>query len=219
MLSAVIVFPASNCDRDVACALEKITAISPYMVWHQETKLPKVDLIVVPGGFSYGDYLRSGAIAARSPIMREVIALAEKGVPVVGFCNGFQVLTECLLLPGALIRNKNLKFVCRDQALNITRADSLFTRAYKTKQITLPIAHFDGNYTADAKTIKSLKDNEQIVFQYRGNPNGSVENIAGICNQKGNVLGMMPHPERAVDPAHGCMDGVGLFKSILRGMH
>lgn len=219
MQSAVIVFPASNCDRDAATALEKITGRKPLMVWHEETTLPKVDFVVVPGGFSYGDYLRSGAIAARSPIVRDIVKKAEGGLPVAGFCNGFQILTEAGLLPGALMRNKGLRFVCRPQKLQIVNGDTMFTKAYKDmREITYPIAHFDGNYYADDETLKELKKSGRIVFKYIDNPNGSLDDIAGICNEKGNVLGMMPHPERAVDALHGGTDGIALFKSVLEAV-
>lgn len=219
MQSAVIVFPASNCDRDAATALEKITGRKPLMVWHEETTLPKVDFVVVPGGFSYGDYLRSGAIAARSPIVRDIVKKAEGGLPVAGFCNGFQILTEAGLLPGALMRNKGLRFVCRPQKLQIVNGDTMFTKAYKdVTEVTYPIAHFDGNYYADDETLKELKKSGRIVFKYIDNPNGSLDDIAGICNEKGNVLGMMPHPERAVDALHGGTDGIALFKSVLEAV-
>ncbi|MEE9271981.1 MAG: phosphoribosylformylglycinamidine synthase subunit PurQ [Robiginitomaculum sp.] len=219
MKSAVIVFPASNCDRDAATALEKITARKPLMVWHEETSLPKVDFVVIPGGFSYGDYLRSGAIAARSPIVRDIVQKAKNGLPVAGFCNGFQILTESGLLPGALMRNKGLRFVCRPQKLGITNKNSMFTKAYKdTSEVVFPIAHFDGNYFADDETLRRLRKSGQIVFKYKDNPNGSANDIAGICNEMGNVLGMMPHPERAVDPVHGGTDGVLLFKSVMESI-
>ncbi len=219
MKTAVIVFPASNCDRDAAVALEKISGRSVDMVWHEETTLPPVDFVVIPGGFSYGDYLRSGAIAARSPIMQDIIKKANGGLPVAGFCNGFQVLTESGLLPGALMRNKGLRFVCRPQTLTIQNNASMFTKAYKDqKEITMPIAHFDGNYFADDATLDALKKNKQIIFTYKDNPNGSAKDIAGICNEAGNVLGMMPHPERAIDKLHGGTDGLGLFKSVLEAL-
>ena len=219
MRSAVIVFPASNCDRDAAIALAKITGREPLMVWHEETTLPKVDFVVIPGGFSYGDYLRSGAIAARSPIMQDIIRKAGNGLPVAGFCNGFQVLTEAGLLPGALMRNKGLRFVCRPQTLKITNKTSMFTKAYKDQdEITVPIAHFDGNYYADDETLRRLRKSGQIIFKYVDNPNGSARDIAGICNEAGNVLGMMPHPERAIDALHGGTDGILLFKSVLESM-
>lgn len=216
MKTAVIVFPASNCDRDAQTALAQITGRDPLMVWHEETELPKVDFVVVPGGFSYGDYLRSGAIAARSPIVQDIVKKAKGGLPVAGFCNGFQILTESGLLPGALMRNKGLRFVCRPQTLEITNSDSMFTKSYgEQKEITVPIAHFDGNYFADDATLSRLEKSGQVIFKYKDNPNGSAKNIAGICNEAGNVLGMMPHPERAVDPLHGGTDGVKLFQSVL----
>ena len=219
MRTAVIVFPASNCDRDAAVALEKITGRKPLMVWHEDTSLPSVDFVVVPGGFSYGDYLRSGAIAARSPIVQDLVRKANTGLPVAGFCNGFQVLTEAGLLPGALMRNKGLNFVCRPQKLKITNSESMFTKAYKGKaEVTFPIAHFDGNYYADDATLNRLKKSGQIIFKYDDNPNGSANDIAGICNEAGNVLGMMPHPERAVDALHGGTDGVRLFKSVMESL-
>ncbi len=219
MQSAVIVFPASNCDRDAAVALEKITGRKPLMVWHAETNLPKVDFVVIPGGFSYGDYLRSGAIAARSPILKDIIKKAETGLPVAGFCNGFQILTEAGLLPGSLMRNKGLRFVCRPQRLKIVNGHTMFTRAYRDiSEITIPIAHFDGNYFADPETLNRLKKSGRILFKYIDNPNGSANDIAGICNKAGNVLGMMPHPERAVDPLTGGTDGIGLFKSVLEAI-
>lgn len=226
MKSAVIVFPASNCDRDMAVALEKITGSKPLMVWHGDTDFDKVDLIALPGGFSYGDYLRAGAMAARSPVMREVIARANKGVPVLGVCNGFQVLTETGLLPGALMRNANLKFVCRDVWLKVERTDTLFTNRYARGQvIRIPVAHHDGNYFADADTIRRIEENGQVAVRYcdadgsstrASNPNGSIGNIAGIFNEKGNVLGMMPHPERLIEPALGGADGRGFFESAMR---
>lgn len=217
MRTAVIVFPASNCDRDAAMALKKVTGTEPHMVWHRETELPRdVKFVVIPGGFSYGDYLRSGAMAARSPIVKDLIAKAGKGLPVAGFCNGFQILTETGLLPGALMRNKGLKFVCRPQKLSITNAKSRYTSAYKdVADVTFPVAHHDGNYFADDETLDKLEKSGRILFRYIDNPNGSARDIAGICNEAGNVFGMMPHPERAIDPLHGGTDGVGLFKSIL----
>ena len=219
MQSAVIVFPASNCDRDAALALEKITGRKPLMVWHQETSLPKVDFVVIPGGFSYGDYLRSGAIAARSPILKDIIRKAETGLKVAGICNGFQILAEAGLLPGALMRNKGLRFVCRPQRLKIVNRDTIFTSAYKDiSEITIPIAHFDGNYFADPETLNQLKSSGRVVFKYIDNPNGSANDIAGICNKAGNVLGMMPHPERAIDPLTDGTDGIGLFKSVLEAI-
>ena len=229
MKSAVVVFPASNCDRDLAVALEKITGAKPEMVWHGDSDLPEVDFIALPGGFSYGDYLRSGAMAARSPIVAEVIRRAQAGVPVIGVCNGFQVLTEAGLLPGALMRNAGLKFVCKDVTLKVENAGTRFTNAYTQDQIiTIPIAHHDGNYFADEGTLNALEDHGQVVFRYveaagenrseataEANPNGSQHNIAGIINAAGNVLGMMPHPERLIEPELGGSDGRTLFESVL----
>ncbi|MBM3580593.1 MAG: phosphoribosylformylglycinamidine synthase subunit PurQ [Alphaproteobacteria bacterium] len=229
MRAAVIVFPGSNCDRDVQVALAQSMGREPAMVWHRETELPRVDLIVLPGGFSYGDYLRSGAMAARSPVMREVIARAEKGVPVLGICNGFQVLTETGLLPGALMRNAGLKFICRDVWLKVETADSVFTGGYARDQvIRIPVAHADGNYFADAETLKRLEAEGRIAFRYcddRGrvtaeaNINGSLGNIAGILSEKRNVLGLMPHPERLADPELGGTDGRAMFDHFVRVLH
>ena len=224
MSAAVIVFPGSNCDRDIAVALEAALGHAPQMVWHGDSALPKVDLIAVPGGFSYGDYLRSGAMAANSPIMREVVAQAGRGVPVLGICNGFQVLTECGLLPGVLMRNASLKFICRDVDLRVERNDTIFTRDYGAGDvIRVPVAHHDGNYFTDPDTLKSLEDNGRIAFRYcapdgavteAANPNGSLNNIAGILNEEGNVLGMMPHPERLADPLLGGTDGAPMFTAL-----
>ena len=220
MKTAVIVFPASNCDRDAAMALEKITGIKPNMVWHRETSLPSdLDFVVLPGGFSYGDYLRSGAMAARSPIVKDIVSRANNGLPVAGFCNGFQILTEAGILPGALMRNKSLKYVCKPQPLKIVNGNSRYTSSYKgTTHVTLPIAHHDGNYYADDDTLQMLEKDGRVIFKYDGNPNGSARDIAGICNENGNVIGMMPHPERAIDPLHGGTDGIALFKSILESI-
>jgi len=217
MQTGVIVSPASNCDRDAAVALEKITGKAPRMIWHRETEIPSdVKFVVVPGGFSYGDYLRSGAIAARSPIVADLKAKAEKGLAVAGFCNGFQVLTEAGMLPGALMRNKGLKFVCRPEKLLINNAKTRFTSRYAGREsVIYPVAHHDGNYFADDATLNSLEKEGRIVFRYANNPNGSVRDIAGIVNKAGNVFGMMPHPERAIDPLHGGTDGLDLFKSII----
>jgi phosphoribosylformylglycinamidine synthase len=217
MNAAVIVFPGSNCDRDCRDAVEKATGAAPAMVWHKETALPdKLDLIVVPGGFSYGDYLRCGAIAARSPIMAEVAKAAERGVAVVGVCNGFQILCETHLLPGALIGNIGLKFVCRPEPLAIVNGNTRFTAAYQGRRdIVLPIAHHDGNFVADEATLDRLEGEGQVVFRYRNNPNGSARDIAGVMNAAGNVLGLMPHPDRAVDPLHGGTDGLALFRSVM----
>ena len=217
MKSAVIVFPGSNCDRDIAVAIRDVSGTAPIMVWHRDSALPDgIDLIAVPGGFSYGDYLRCGAIAARSPVVRAVIDAAARGVPVLGICNGFQVLTETGMLPGALIRNAGLNFVCRDAALTVANGDSLFTRGYGTDAaITIPVAHHDGNYFADDDTLDRIEGEGRIAFRYADNVNGSARSIAGVLNASGNVLGMMPHPERAVDRAHGGTDGRRLFEGLL----
>ncbi len=219
MNSAVIVFPGSNCDRDMARALHDVTGRTPAMVWHGDAVLPdRIDFIALPGGFSYGDYLRSGAMAARSPIMRAVVEAAGRGVPVLGVCNGFQVLTEAGLLPGALMRNAGLHFVCRDVELEVVTADSRFTRAYAAGQrITVPVAHHDGNYVADEATLDRLEQQCRVAFRYvdAREVNGSARGIAGVLNEAGNVLGMMPHPERAIDDAHGNRDGRALFESVL----
>jgi phosphoribosylformylglycinamidine synthase len=218
MKTAVIQFPGSNRDRDMIAALTLVTGSTPALVWHQENELPHSDLIVIPGGFSYGDYLRAGAIAARSPIMNQVIKAAATGVPVLGVCNGFQILTEAGLLPGGLMRNASLKFVCKTVQLEVVNTRTVFTSSYKPGQIIrCPVAHHDGNYFADAKTLMAIKENEQIAFRYANatNPNGSIEDIAGIFNTKKNVLGLMPHPENFVEPAHGGVDGRPLFESML----
>jgi phosphoribosylformylglycinamidine synthase subunit PurQ / glutaminase len=215
--SAVIVFPGSNCDRDLAVALEQVTGRKPAMVWHRDTELPEgVDFIGLPGGFSYGDYLRSGAMAARSPIMRAVGEAAGRGVPVLGVCNGFQVLTEAGLLPGALMRNAGLNFVCRPVALTVENSQSLFTSGYQAgEEIRIPVAHHDGNYQADEATLDRLEGEGRVAFRYAEGVNGSARNIAGIINEAGNVLGMMPHPERMIEPAHGGTDGRRLFEGLL----
>ncbi len=217
MKTAVIVFPGSNCDRDIAVALERVTGTAPAMVWHADTALPDgVGLVAVPGGFSYGDYLRAGAIAARSPIMRAVVEAAGKGLPVLGICNGFQVLTEAGLLPGALMRNAGLSFVCRDAALVVENADSAFTRLYREGEtVTFPVAHHDGNYFADEATLDRLEGEGRVAFRYAAPVNGSARNIAGLLNDGGNVLGMMPHPERRVEAAHGGDDGRRLFEGLM----
>ena len=217
MRSAVIVFPGSNCDRDLAVALEQVTGRKPAMVWHRETDLPEgVDFIGVPGGFSYGDYLRSGAMAARSPVMRAVSDAAARGVPVIGICNGFQVLTETGLLPGALMRNAGIRFVCRDVPLIVENSQSVFTARYEAgEEIVIPVAHHDGNFQADAATLDRLEGEGRVAFRYATDVNGSARNIAGILNEAGNVLGMMPHPERAVEAAHGLTDGRRLFEGLL----
>jgi len=221
MKSAVIVFPGLNRDRDMIAAVSKISGTPPVVVWHKDTELPKVDAIVIPGGFSYGDYLRAGAIAARSPIMNEVRARAEAGIPVLGVCNGFQILTEAGLLPGTLMRNASLKFVCREVKLEAVNVDTIFTNRYKAGQsFRCPVAHHDGNYFADPDTLKSIEDNNQVAFRYSDgtNPNGSINDIAGVLNAKKNVLGMMPHPENLIEEAHGGLDGRGLFEGLLNGV-
>ncbi len=219
MKSSVIVFPASNCDRDGAVALEQATGQKPNMVWHGETDLPDTDFILLPGGFSYGDYLRSGAMAARSPIMQAVIKKAEAGVPVLGICNGFQVLTETGLLPGALMRNAGLEFVCGTQTLQVSNTTSNFTKGLSDKSfVDFPVAHHDGNYTADEETLNTLEGEGRVAFKYVANPNGSDRNIAGIINEKGNVLGMMPHPERVISPVLGGEDGAAFFKGIVEAL-
>ena len=217
MNSAVIVFPGSNCDRDLAEALRQVTGRAPAMVWHRESALPDgIDLIAIPGGFSYGDYLRSGAMAAQSPIMRAVGEAAGRGVAVLGVCNGFQVLTEARLLPGALMRNAGIRFVCRDVPLKVENSQSLFTARYDAgEEIVIPVAHHDGNYQADEAVLDRLEGEGRVAFRYSDSVNGSARNIAGILNEAGNVLGMMPHPERAVEPAHGLTDGRRLFEGLL----
>ncbi|HEX8225965.1 MAG TPA: phosphoribosylformylglycinamidine synthase subunit PurQ [Allosphingosinicella sp.] len=220
MKSAVIVFPGSNCDRDLAVALEQVTGTKPAMVWHRETELPPgLDLIAVPGGFSYGDYLRSGAMAARSPVMRAVADAAGRGVAVLGVCNGFQILTEAGLLPGALMRNAGLHFVSRDVPLTIANSQTVFTSRYEAGEaITVPVAHHDGNYQADRETLDRLEGEGRVAFRYADEVNGSARAIAGIVNESGNVLGMMPHPERMVEPAHGGTDGRRLFEGLLEAV-
>jgi phosphoribosylformylglycinamidine synthase len=217
MKSAVIVFPGSNCDRDLAVALEQVTGRKPEMVWHKDAELPDgIGFIGIPGGFSYGDYLRSGAMAARSPIMRAVTEAAGRGVPVLGVCNGFQVLTEAGLLPGALMRNAGLNFVCRPVPLKVENSQSLFTSQYDAGEtVSFPVAHHDGNYQADEATLDRLEGEGRVAFRYLDQVNGSARDIAGIINDTGNVLGMMPHPERALEPAHGNMDGRRLFEGLL----
>ena len=218
MKSAVVQLPGLNRDRDMIAALTKISGKAPVTVWQTETDLPDVDLIVIPGGFSYGDYLRCGAIAARMPVMQAIKAKAEAGVKVLGVCNGFQILLEAGLLPGALMRNASLKFVCREVKLEVANAETDFTRAYDKGQIIrCPVAHHDGNYFADAETLAGIEGNGQVVFRYAEgtNPNGSINDIAGVMNEKGNVLGLMPHPENLIDSLVGGTDGRGLFQSLV----
>ena len=217
MKTAVITFPGSNCDRDMQVALRDVTGRDPVKVWHGDAELPDgVDFIALPGGFSYGDYLRSGSMAANSPIMRSVVAAAERGVPVLGVCNGFQVLTEARLLPGALMRNAKQTFICRTAHLLVENADSLFTSAYAAGEtIAIPVAHHDGNYFAEDAVLDRLEGDGRVAFRYTENLNGSARDIAGILNAKGNVLGMMPHPERAIEDDHGGSDGRRLFESVL----
>jgi phosphoribosylformylglycinamidine synthase I len=218
--SAVLVFPGSNCDRYLAVAIEQVTGRAPAMVWHRESELPDgTDFVAIPGGFSYGDYLRSGAMAARSPIMQAVADAAQRGVPVLGVCNGFQVLTEAGLLPGALMRNAGLHFVCRSVGLKVENSQSIFTSAYSAgEDVSIPVAHHDGNFQADVETLDRLEGEGRVAFRYTGEVNGSARNIAGILNAAGNVLGMMPHPERALEPAHGNTDGRRLFEGLLEAV-
>ncbi len=217
MKFGVIVFPGSNCDRDVLWVTQGILNQPTRMVWHEDSDLSDIDIVVIPGGFSYGDYLRCGAIARFSPAMRSTVEHAKAGKPVLGICNGFQILTESGLLPGALVRNAHLHFICERSPLTVERNDLLFTSGYQPgQQITIPIAHGEGRYHADEELLKELEDHNQIVFRYVNNPNGSVNRIAGICNRAGNVLGLMPHPERASDPRTGGTDGLALFEALTR---
>ncbi len=228
MKASVIVFPGSNCDRDVAVALEAVTGKPAQMIWHQETEIPESDLIVLPGGFSYGDYLRCGAIAAHSPIMRDVITKAKQGVALLGICNGFQMLTETRLLPGVLMRNTSLKFICKDVSLKVERTDTPFAKAYDTsKVVTIPVAHHDGNFFTDDDTLNRIEAENQVAFRYcdhtgaittEGNPNGSLNNIAGIYDKTGRILGMMPHPERLIADNLGGTDGKILFQSLVESL-
>jgi phosphoribosylformylglycinamidine synthase len=232
MKAAVIVFPGSNCDRDVTVALrQSMQAVGggePSLIWHKESDFPGVDLIVLPGGFSYGDYLRSGAMAARSPVMKEVVRRAGRGVPVLGICNGFQILTEAGLLPGALMRNAGLRYVCKDVHVRVESSQTVFTNKYETGQpLRIPVAHHDGNYFADDDTLARLQDKGQIAFRYcaadgtadtAANPNGSARNIAGIFNETKTVLGMMPHPERLADAQLGGTDGRPLFDGLVEAL-
>ena len=228
MKAAVIVFPGSNCDRDIQVSLRKSMGAEPLMVWHGDSSFDYVDLIAIPGGFSYGDYLRAGAMAAKSPVMREIIARANKGVPVLGICNGFQILTESGMLPGALMRNAALKYVCRDINLRVEANDTAFTQGYNVGDVLrIPIAHHDGNYYADADTLSELEDYNRVAFRYTdasgnqavdANPNGSQNDIAGILNKNRNVLGMMPHPERLADSELGGEDGKLMFDGLVAAL-
>jgi phosphoribosylformylglycinamidine synthase len=218
--AAVVTFPGSNCDRDLAVALEKVSGVPALRVWHGDAELPeRLDFIALPGGFSYGDYLRCGAMAARSPIVRAVVKAANEGVPVLGVCNGFQVLTESGLLPGALMRNAQLTFVCRTVPLTVENSQSLFTSRYEQGEtIMLPVAHHDGNYFADEDTLDRIEGEGRVAFRYGDNCNGSQRAIAGVLNAGGNVLGMMPHPERAIEPELGGTDGRLLFESAVKAL-
>jgi phosphoribosylformylglycinamidine synthase I len=228
MKSAIVVFPGSNREQDARAALHQATGSDPALVWHRDTELPDVDLILIPGGFSYGDYLRCGAMAAHSPIMREVAARAQKGVAVLGVCNGFQILTEAGLLPGVLLRNASLKFCCRNVTLRVENSQTLFTNGYAAGQrLSIPVAHGDGNYFAEPDTLDRLEARGQIAFRYcddsgettdAANPNGSIRNIAGIFNETKNVLGLMPHPENAIEPLHGSTDGRPLFDGLVQAL-
>jgi phosphoribosylformylglycinamidine synthase len=229
MKFGVVVFPGSNCDQDSIYVLETILGQEVVKLWHKDHDLQGADFVILPGGFSFGDYLRSGAIARFSPIMQEVIQFANKGGYVMGICNGFQILAEAGLVPGALLHNSSRKFICRNIHLKAQTPNSLITSAINTeKALKIPIAHGEGNYFADADTLKKLNDNDQILFRYcdesglitpESNPNGSIENIAGVCNENRNVFGLMPHPERAADPVLGNEDGLGVFESILKIVH
>ena len=218
--AAVVTFPGSNCDRDMAVAIEQVCGGTVHRVWHGDAELPQgLDFIALPGGFSYGDYLRSGAMAARSPIMQAVVKAAERGVAVLGVCNGFQVLTEAGLLPGALMRNAGIRFVCRDVKLRVENNQSLFTARYaKGQEILIPVAHHDGNFFADAATLDQLEGEGRVAFRYAEQVNGSARDIAGVLNAKGNVLGMMPHPERMIEAAQGGIDGRALFESVVASL-
>jgi phosphoribosylformylglycinamidine synthase subunit PurQ / glutaminase len=211
----VVVFPGSNCDRDVAYVTRDLLQMPTRMVWHEETAIDDLDVVVIPGGFSYGDYLRCGAIARFSPIVRSIMEHAQQGKYVLGICNGFQVLTEMGLLPGALVRNRDLHFVCDRAPLTVANLDSPWTSQYAQESIVLPIAHGEGRYHAEPETIQALEAEQRILFRYQSNPNGSLQDIAGICNAQKNVLGMMPHPERAADAVLGSTDGLGVFNSLL----
>jgi phosphoribosylformylglycinamidine synthase len=218
MRAAVIQFPGSNCDRDMAVAIREVTGAETSLVWHRESELPaNLDLIAIPGGFSYGDYLRSGAMAARSPVMQAVVAAAGRGVPILGVCNGFQILTEAGLLPGALMRNAGIHFVCREVRLTVENSQSIFTSRYDAgEQIVIPVAHHDGNYFADDATLDRMEGEGRVAFRYAEEVNGSARNIAGILNDAGNVLGMMPHPERMIEAVQGGSGGRRLFEGLIR---
>ncbi|MDC0073972.1 phosphoribosylformylglycinamidine synthase subunit PurQ [Alphaproteobacteria bacterium] len=224
MKTAIIIFPGSNCDRDIKVAIKFCTGIEPLMIWHEDKLASKIDLVIIPGGFSYGDYLRSGSIAAQSPIMEDIVLKSNQGLPVVGICNGFQILTEAGLLPGALIRNSNLNFICKNSFIKIENKKSIFSSKFIDQSIiSLPIAHKHGNYFASDKVLKNLEENDRVIFRYcdekglinnSANPNGSKNNIAGIINDKGNILGMMPHPERSINASFDEMKGLNIFKSL-----
>ena len=219
MRAGVIVFPGSNCDRDAAVAIERVAGKPAHLIWHKETSLPKLDIIVLPGGFSFGDYLRPGAMAARSPVIVEVVRRALEGAIVLGICNGFQVLTETGLLPGALMRNAGLDFICHQTKLEIATADTVFTSKYRADEtVHFPIAHLDGNYFADDETLNRLEKDDRIVVRYGEPTNGSQRQIAGLVNERRNVFGLMPHPERAIEAALGSADGVRLFESVLEAI-
>nr|WP_319388564.1 phosphoribosylformylglycinamidine synthase subunit PurQ [uncultured Cohaesibacter sp.] len=225
MKTAILVFPGTNREHDMAAAVRSVSGKDPMMVWHAETEIPQADLIILPGGFSYGDYLRSGAIAARSPIVADLLDKAKQGVRILGVCNGFQILTETGILPGALMRNAGLTFICKETKLRIERDDTIFTSSYKKGQVMrCPVAHHDGNFFADDDTLKMLEDDGRVLFRYcdaageatpEANINGSRNNIAGIMNARGTILGMMPHPENLIEDLHGGLDGRGLFESLL----
>lgn len=225
MKTAVLVFPGTNRERDAANAVKQVLGAKPVMVWHQESEIPDVDLVIVPGGFSYGDYLRAGGIAARSPVIDALVEKANTGVTVLGICNGFQILTEAGLLPGTLMRNAGLNFICHDVHMSVANNKSRFSNRFSPDQvIRFPVAHHDGNYFADADTLQEIEDNNQVVFRYctpdgetadAGNPNGSVNNIAGLTNEAGNIMGLMPHPENLIDPLLGGTDGRTMFESLL----
>ncbi|SFO67161.1 phosphoribosylformylglycinamidine synthase subunit I [Cohaesibacter marisflavi] len=225
MKTAILVFPGTNREHDMAAAVRSVSGKDPMMVWHAETEIPEADLIILPGGFSYGDYLRSGAIAARSPIVADLLEKAKQGVRILGVCNGFQILTETGILPGALMRNAGLTFICKETKLRVERDDTIFTSSYKKGQVMrCPVAHHDGNFFADDDTLKMLEDEGRVLFRYcdaageasaEANINGSRNNIAGIMNARGTILGMMPHPENLIEDLHGGLDGRGLFESLL----